>query len=406
MFLSRLPRAACSWIQCFCWSNYNPWARPIQRHYPKVLANLYIARDDLQFAMVEKRSLTQKGCVCLLVLCWTFTSCNHLPWDNQLTRNFLMYIYICIYMYLYLYNYMYSYNYRRVWYIYIYAETYFRMFRKKRFGDFKLGCRPTLTGSSQDEKPEVRWDRNLGSNSMTAWSRTRWTRNDCLTACSGSEIRKWRTQTYHVLECFRVIAFCSYRLEFAHFSFSKWRLPSKDNLNQKQILTQICIQPSMPSMLSVQNAFRTSSSLSQASPVPPFGRDSGASLENLQFWFPKNNLSQVSHIFFSSFFVSSYLLIKPWGTLSSVLSKWIFAALEERLPSKYPVLWAISRGQSSRRSWHHRNLGHVADVTHRKASSGVLSPPLRCCCSHLFRWSVCGEVFAHCTHCWSVEHRM
>jgi hypothetical protein len=40
--------------------------------------------------------------------------------------------------------------------IYIYAETYFRMFRKKRFGDFKLGCRPTLTGSSQDEKPEVR----------------------------------------------------------------------------------------------------------------------------------------------------------------------------------------------------------------------------------------------------------
>ena len=128
--------------------------------------------------------------------------------------------------------------------------------------------------------------------------------------------------------------------------------------------------------------------------------------ENLQFWFPKNNLSQVSHIFFSSFFVSSYLLIKPWGTLSSVLSKWIFAALEERLPSKYPVLWAISRGQSGRRSWHHRNLGHVADVTHRKASSGVLSPPLRYCCSHLFRWSVCGEVFAHCTHCWSVEHRM
>ena len=119
MFLSRLPRAACSWIQCFCWSNYNPWARPIQRHYPKVLANLYIARDDLQFAMVEKRSLTQKGCVCLLVLCWTFTSCNHLPWDNQLTRNFLMYIYIGIYMYLYLYNYMYSYNYRRVWYIYM-----------------------------------------------------------------------------------------------------------------------------------------------------------------------------------------------------------------------------------------------------------------------------------------------
>ena len=327
---------------------------------------------------------------------------------RQPTHTKLPYVYIYVYIYICIYIciIMCIHTITDEYDIYIYAETYFRMFRKKRFGDFKLGCRPTLTGSSQDEKPEVRWDRNLGSNSMTAWSRTRWTRNDCLTACSGSEIRKWRTQTYHVLECFRVIAFCSYRLEFAHFSFSKWRLPSKDNLNQKQIVTQICIQPSMPSMLSVQNAFRTSSSLSQASPVPPFGRDSGVSLENLQFWFPKNNLSQVSHIFFSSFFVSSYLLIKPWGTLSSVLSKWIFAALEERLPSKYPVLWAISRGQSSRRSWHHRNLGHVADVTHRKASSGVLSPPLRCCCSHLFRWSVCGEVFAHCTHCWSVEHRM
>ena len=95
-----------------------PLGKTYPETLPKGLGNLYIALDDLQFAMVEKRSLTQKGCVCLLVLCWTFTSCNHLPWDNQLTRNFLMYIY----MYLYLYNYMYSYNYRRVWYIYIYMQ--------------------------------------------------------------------------------------------------------------------------------------------------------------------------------------------------------------------------------------------------------------------------------------------
>lgn len=160
--------------------------------------DLYIALDDLQFAMLEKRSLTQKGCVCLLVgfcleaskprtgvcrfrtgppvptikahsfhtsniclmaarlLCWTLTSCNHLPWNNQFTQNFLLciYVYICIIVCIHTITDEYD----------VYIYTYRNLCQdvsEKKFGDFKLGCRPTLIGSSQDQKSEVRWQEAL-----------------------------------------------------------------------------------------------------------------------------------------------------------------------------------------------------------------------------------------------------